>query len=68
MRQPDIKLSPELDPTVFAKCSGPCTRTGRGAKAGEYMGKAFTPKKFARGPLCENCGSAMVELHRVAVD
>jgi hypothetical protein len=57
-----------MDPTVFARCSGKCTRRGRGAEAGSYFGKAFTAKKFDRGPLCENCSAPMVELFRLRVD
>ena len=68
MRTPDVKLSPELDPTVFAKCSGRCNKAGLGSKAGHYMGKAYTARKFARQPNCENCKAPMVELFRVKVD
>lgn len=56
------------DPTVFAVCSGRCTRTGPGVKVGSYFGKAYTERKFARGPVCDNCKSPMRELRRVGVD
>lgn len=62
------------DPTVFARCSGRCGRKGKGTILGtrpgasSYYGRAFTTRKWAKGPVCENCKSPMVEVHRVAVD
>lgn len=56
------------DPTVFAVCTGPCVRRGKGTKVGRYYGRAFTTRKWARNPVCENCKSPMRELHRTAVD
>lgn len=56
------------DPTVFAVCSGRCARRGIGAKQGSYYGRAYTTRKWAKSPACENCKSPMRELHRLEVD
>ena len=62
------------DPVVFAKCSGRCAKRGKGTVVGTrpgasaYYGRAYTERKWARVPECDNCGSRMVEVHRVAVD
>lgn len=62
------------DPTVFARCAGRCSRRGKGTILGSrpgatsYYGRAYTARKWLRNPECDNCGSAMVEVHRVEVD
>lgn len=65
MAQP-IKLEFD-DPTIFAKCSGPCTRSYAGKKVGEYFAKAYTQRKWKRGPVCDNCGSPMTLLFEITV-
>lgn len=60
-------LSPE-DPVVFAKCPS-CQPTGRGLSVtGNYYGKAFTTRRWKRGPVCENCGTPLKKLFEVEVD
>jgi len=63
MIQP-IKLEFD-DPTIFAKCSGPCTRSYPGHRVGHYFAKAYTVRKWRKGPVCDNCGSPMVFLYEV---
>jgi len=53
------------DPTIFAICSGKCCQHRPGAKVGNYFGKAFTPRKWKRGPVCDNCGAPMRMLYEV---
>lgn len=53
--------------TVTAVCGGRCTKKGRGARVDSYYGKAFSAKKFARGPICDNCKAPMVEVVRIPV-
>lgn len=63
MAQP-IKLEFD-DPTIFAKCSGRCTRSYPGKKVGDYFAKAYTVRKWKRGQVCDNCGSKMAFLFEV---
>lgn len=56
------------DPTVFAVCTGPCNRGGKGVKVGRYYGRAFTTRKWSRNPVCENCKSPLREVSRVVTD
>jgi hypothetical protein len=61
------RLSPE-DPTIFAKCPS-CQPEGRGVKStGNYFAKAYTPRRWKRGPVCDNCETVMVKLFEVEVD
>lgn len=61
-----IVLGPE-DPTVFAKCPN-CDKHGTGVKPGSYYGKAFTERRWKRGPVCENCETPLVKLFEVNQD
>jgi hypothetical protein len=54
------------DPTIFAKCSGQCCRSYPGKKVGTYFGKAYTPRRWKRGPKCDNCSAPMVLLYEVS--
>jgi hypothetical protein len=62
----DIKLQ-EDDPTVFAKCPS-CCKGGTGVPFGQVYLKAFTKRKWARGPLCENCETPLVRLYEVETE
>jgi hypothetical protein len=62
----DIRILPS-DPTVWAKCPK-CCKTGLGVHVGQYFSKAYTADKWARGQICENCETPMVELYRLKVD
>jgi hypothetical protein len=53
------------DPTIFAICSGKCCSHRPGTKVGNYFGKAYTPRRWKRGPKCDNCGSDMRMLYEV---
>jgi hypothetical protein len=53
------------DPTIFAICSGRCSRHGPGQKVGNYFGKAYTPRRWKRGPICDNCKAPMRMLYEV---
>ena len=53
------------DPTVFAKCGGKCCRSYPGKKVGDYFARAYTVRKWKRGPVCDNCSSPMVFLYEV---
>lgn len=61
-----ITLSPE-DPTIFASCPR-CNKRGRGVVVGQYYSKAFTPRRWKRGPVCENCGTALIKLFEVDIE
>jgi hypothetical protein len=62
----NIRLSPE-DPTVFAKCPK-CDRHGRGEPFGNYFGKTFSIRQWRRGQVCDNCGSALLEIRRIKLE
>jgi hypothetical protein len=59
----DIQLGQD-DPTVFAKCNT-CDPHRPGAHVGTYYGKAFTTRKWARSPKCENCNGTLTKLYEV---
>lgn len=59
----EVKLLDE-DPTVFGKCLS-CSRTGRGVITGNWFAKAYPKGKWAKNPVCDNCGGPLVELYRV---
>jgi hypothetical protein len=59
----DIKLM-EDDPTIFAKCPT-CCKGGNGVKFGPIFLRAYTARKWQRGPVCDNCNTAMVFLYEV---
>lgn len=63
MQPEKITLGPE-DPTIFAKCPN-CDKHGDGVKPDAYYGKAYTERRFKRGPVCENCETPMVKLFEV---
>jgi hypothetical protein len=60
-----IKLEYD-DPTVFAKCSGDCSRHYPGKNVDDYFAKAYTDRKWKRGPVCDNCNAPMKFLYEVA--
>lgn len=60
-----ISLGTE-DPTVFAKCPK-CTKRGRGVKVGDYFSKAFTERRWKRGPVCDNCSTPLVAVFSIDV-
>ncbi len=53
------------DPTIFAICSGKCSRHGPGQSVLSYFGKAYTDRKWKHSPVCDNCGSPMKQLYEV---
>lgn len=53
------------DPTIFAKCGGKCCAHQNGKKVGNYFGKAYTPRRWKRGPVCDNCQAPMVLLYEI---
>lgn len=53
------------DPTIFAKCSGRCSRHHPGKRVGDYFAKAYTDRKWKRQPVCDNCGAAMQFLYEI---
>jgi hypothetical protein len=53
------------DPTIFAVCSGACNRHYPGKSVGNYFGKAYTERKWKRGPICDNCGSPMTRIYEI---
>jgi hypothetical protein len=59
-----IKLEYD-DPTIFAKCSGACTRHFPGKHVGEYFAKAYTERKWRKNPTCDNCGAPMQFLYEL---
>ena len=59
-----VALTPD-DPTIFAVCSGACSRHFPGKKVGNYFGKAYTVRKWKRNPKCDNCGSPMRSIYEV---
>ena len=59
-----ITLSPE-DPTVFAVCPT-CRKVGNGNKPDHYFGKAYTERRWKRGPVCDNCNTPMEKLFEVS--
>lgn len=60
----DIVFGPD-DPTVFAKCSGYCSRTGVGSTINRLFLKAYPRRKWVRKPVCDNCKRPMVKLYEV---
>jgi hypothetical protein len=56
------------DPTIFAICSGKCTQHRPGKKVGDYFAKAYTPRRWKRGPKCDNCSADMRFLYEVSRD
>jgi hypothetical protein len=63
----EIKLEFD-DPTIFAKCSGACTRHYPGKQVGNYFAKAYTDRKWKRSPTCDNCKSPMQFLYEIRKD
>lgn len=63
MQAEKITLGPE-DPTIFAKCEK-CDKHGSGTKPDTYFGKAYTERRFKRGPKCDNCDGPMTKLFEV---
>lgn len=61
-----IALGPE-DSTIFAECPV-CCRRGKGVPVGDIYAKAYTPRRWKRGPECENCSTLMVKLFEIEVD
>ena len=62
----NINLNDE-DPTVFAGCPK-CNRRGTGVIQGKYYGKAFTSRRWSRGPRCENCKTRLVKMHETVTN
>lgn len=54
----------DSDPTVFAKCPKCCAHYN-GKLQGNYFAKAYPRKKWARGQVCENCGTEMQFMYEV---
>ena len=53
------------DPTIWAACSGDCNRHYPGHNVGNYYARAYTVRKWKRGPKCVNCDSPMRFLYEV---
>ena len=63
MANPVTSLSSE-DPTIFAKCPV-CCKMGLGVKVGQYYSKAFTERRWKKGPVCENCNTPLVAVFTI---
>ena len=50
---------PKHLPTVVAVCSGRCSKRGKGQSVLRYYGTSFTPRQWAKSPVCENCKAPM---------
>jgi hypothetical protein len=72
-----LRLTDE-DPSIFAKCPR-CDKRGMGTVYGRqvgmtfnatlsYYGKAFNVRQWRRGPVCENCGTGLVEVRRITLE
>jgi len=61
-----VRLLPS-DPTIFTQCPKCCAR-GKGSRALDYYGKAFTVRDWRKGQVCENCGGGLTVLYEVLSD
>lgn len=53
------------DPTIFAICSGACSRHGPGQNVANYFAKAYTVRRWKRKPKCDNCKAPMKRIYEV---
>lgn len=58
-----ITLGPE-DPTIFAICPV-CNKRGKGVRIGDIFGKAFTPRRWKREPVCDNCNGPLTKIREI---
>jgi hypothetical protein len=55
------------DPRVWARCDSCCKKVDDKGQS-QYFGKAYSDRKWKKGPACDNCGGPMTELYRLRGD